>query len=133
MQQVRRLGLEEMVSLPGEVTRDDVRRLLQTSDVYVSASTSDGASSSLFEAMACGLLPVVSSIPANRGWVVDGSTGLLFDPDDVASLADALTSALQNPGLRQGARDPNRNRIVHDGDLAANMRRMDQLLTGAES
>lgn len=132
-EQVRSLGLEDAVELTGQVTREEVRELLQGSDVYVSASTSDGTSSSLLEAMACGLFPVVSSIAANRSWVDDGTTGLLFDPGDVASLADALVTALRDEGLRQGARLANRNRIVQDGNLATNMRRMDQLLRATAS
>jgi glycosyltransferase involved in cell wall biosynthesis len=129
--QVKMLGLEPQVSLPGQLPLDGVRRALQESDVYVSASSRDGASSSLLEAMACGLFPVVSAIPANRAWVEDGATGLLFEPGDADGLAKALRRAILDADLRAAARERNRVRVVQDGNLAVNLGRMESLLEEA--
>ena len=132
-EQVRALGLEDQVSLPGQLASGDVRRALQASDIYISASSRDGASSSLLEAMACGLFPVVSAIPANRSWVEDGTTGLLFEPGDCHGLAAAMRRAILDPELRASARDCNRARVVRDGNLAVNLNRMYDLLEEAVS
>src|SRR5262245_42079246 len=85
--QIHALDLDRTVELRGRVPAAEVKRALQESDIYVSASSRDGASSSLLEAMACGLFPVVSSIAANREWIEDGETGLLFEAGDAAELA----------------------------------------------
>jgi L-malate glycosyltransferase len=127
--QVESLGLEDTVAVVGELPRERLREVLREAHVYVSASTSDGTSSSLLEAMACGLFPVVTSIPANQDWVADGETGILFAAGDASSLAGALAQALADERLREGAREANRTRIVQDGNLEANMRRMEHLLT----
>ena len=67
------LNIEDNVVFPGYLAPDELVRYLNISDIYVSTSLSDGASNSLMEAMATGLAPVVSDIPANRTFVVDGT------------------------------------------------------------
>jgi glycosyltransferase involved in cell wall biosynthesis len=126
---VARLGLEAQVGLPGQLPSRQVLDTLQTSDIYVSASSSDGASSSLLEALACGLFPIVSAIPANTAWLEDGVTALFFDVGDERGLADALRRALSDEALRASARALNRARVADEGNIATNMGRMESLLT----
>jgi glycosyltransferase involved in cell wall biosynthesis len=126
--QVRTLGLEELVALPGRVSLDEVRSTLRQSLIYVSASARDGASSSLLEAMSCGIFPVVSAIPANTAWVDDGATALLFEPGDSRGLAEAIRRAHADDGLRARAAPLNRARVLAEGDIAVNMARMERLL-----
>lgn len=128
---VLRLGLDDLVALPGRVPPEEVRRALQAADIYVSASRSDGASSSLLEAMACGLFPVVSDIPGNRDWIDDGETGLLFPAGNVRALAAALGRAAADETLRASARSRNRARVVTDGNIATNMAKMEEVLVRA--
>ncbi len=67
----------------------------------------DGFPLSPLEAMACGLVPVTTNIPAVRTYVRDGENGLLVEPDDPAALSNALESLVDDPvrwrALRQGA------------------------------
>lgn len=129
--QVRQLGLEDCTVLPGPQELVEIKRALQSSDVYVSASRSDGASSSLLEAMACGVFPVVSAIPANRAWVEHGVTGLLFEPGDARGLAAAIHRAVQDGNLRSAAQARNRALVQREGNLAHNLARMEILLERA--
>ena len=84
-------GLIDSVHFTGPVRREEIPPLLADSGTYVSASHADGTSSSLLEAMAGGLLPVVTRIPANTPWIDDGRTGLLFDAGRPEQLAAALS------------------------------------------
>ncbi len=122
-EQARRLGLEQ-VEFTGQVSPERMIEILKGVDVYVSASLSDGTSSSLLEAMAAGLFPVVSRIRGNRDWVRDGETGIFFDPCDVTGLAGALTRALGDPALRARAALENRALVVRLASREANMKRM---------
>src|SRR5262249_2356265 len=108
-----------------------IRDLLQTADVYVSASTSDGTSSSLLEAMASGAFPVLTHIAANVPWVVPGKTGLLFEPADPSSLAVALKRALSDDRMRREAVAPNRTLVEQEGNQRTNVERMLGLLDQA--
>jgi len=129
--QTAALGLTGSVIFAGEVAHDRLRSLLQTARIYVSASWSDGTSSSLLEAMACGLFPVLSRIRANERWIRDGETGLFFDPGDPTSLSRALRRAIEDRALRDAAAAVNRALVEKEGDLSANMDRLEELLRRA--
>jgi len=77
----------------GKLNVDELIVQLQSADIYVSASLSDGSSISLLEAMACGLAPIVSDIPGNREWVTESDNGWLFPPTDIKHLADVMAQA----------------------------------------
>jgi glycosyltransferase involved in cell wall biosynthesis len=84
----------------GRVERPSVLRLLQVSDIYVSTSLSDGTSSSLLEAMTLGVPVIVTDLPANREWVVHGSSGMLFPPGDSVALSKTITDLAGNEASR---------------------------------
>jgi glycosyltransferase involved in cell wall biosynthesis len=121
----RRLGIADRVSFPGYFAPAGVASYLRGADVYVSASESDGASSSLFEAMACGALPVVSDIPANRDWIDPGVNGYLAAVGDAEAFARAICNALDSNDLRQRAADYNSGLVAEKLTRAKNQ----QLLT----
>lgn len=90
----RELGLKKQVTFTGWASPEQLARQLRAHRVYVSASRADGASGSLFEALACGAYPVVSDIPANREWIRNGENGRLFPLDNPEALAGAILGAL---------------------------------------
>jgi glycosyltransferase involved in cell wall biosynthesis len=51
--------------------------------------------------MACELSTIVTDIPANKYWIIDGENGLLFKPFDYEVLAKKLIFLLQNKQLQQ--------------------------------
>jgi glycosyltransferase involved in cell wall biosynthesis len=72
------------------VSQADLPRYYRSSDLYVSASLSDGTSISLLEALACGRPVLVSDIPCNREWITPGEQGWLFPSGDVESFAQIV-------------------------------------------
>jgi glycosyltransferase involved in cell wall biosynthesis len=100
---VRRSGLEDQITFTGGLERPLVAHYLKKSDIFVSLSRSDGLSTSLVEALACGLFPVVSDIPSNREVVEHGRNGLLVDGDNPDDIAAALVTAASNRDLREQA------------------------------
>ncbi len=87
--------LLDRVSFPGRVGQADLPSFYQASDLYISASHSDGSSVSLMEALACGLPALVSDIPGNREWITPGGEGWLFPDGDDCALADCILEALR--------------------------------------
>ena len=55
----------------------------------------------IVEAMACGIPVVASRVGGIPEVVIDGTTGLLFEVDDVNQLADRITTILRDSALRQ--------------------------------
>ena len=86
-------GVLERVHFPGQVSQADLPRYYRASDLYVSASHSDGTSISLLEALACGCPALLSDIPGNREWIEPGVQGWLFPSGDADSLAEFILQA----------------------------------------
>ena len=68
----------------------DVHRYLQASDFYILASSAEGMPNALLEAMAVGLVPIVSRTSGTEDLVEDGVNGCLFELGDAASLEAAV-------------------------------------------
>lgn len=81
----------------GRVSEAELAAWLRRSDVYVSASETDGSSVTLLQAMACGSPVLVSDIPGNREWLRDGANGRLFPLGDIDALTLAVGEVLASP------------------------------------
>ncbi len=103
----REMKLFPWVRFLGRIPHGEMPALLNSSHIYVSTSPADGASVSLLEAMACGLFPIVTDIPANREWIKDGENGFLVPTDDEVTLADRVCTAVRDEDLRKKARQAN--------------------------
>jgi glycosyltransferase involved in cell wall biosynthesis len=99
----------ERVMYPGHASYDDLPRYYSMTDLYLSASHSDGTSISLLEAMACGRPALVSDIPGNQEWVQEGVNGWLFPDGDADALERAILRAVDQrqrlPQMGQAARE----------------------------
>jgi glycosyltransferase involved in cell wall biosynthesis len=81
--------------------------LLSQADIYVSTSLHDGTSVSLLEAMGSGAFPVVTDIPANREWIINGENGFLVSEDEEESLAIKIIDAIRKRELLEKSRTRN--------------------------
>jgi glycosyltransferase involved in cell wall biosynthesis len=115
------LGVGGEVSFEGRVPRDRLPALLRSAHLYVSAVPSDGTSSSLLEAMAAGLLPVVADNASNRHWIRDGEGGRLVPAFDADAYAEAILGVWASPELRLRARAINRALIEARASWRRNM------------
>jgi glycosyltransferase involved in cell wall biosynthesis len=91
-------GLRDRAHFAGYLEREHLPDYYRASDLYVSASYSDGSSVSLLEAMGCGLPVLVSDIPGNCEWVEDGQNGWRFKTGDVESLVEGIRRSLELKG-----------------------------------
>jgi len=101
--------LKNHIKLVGKVANSDLPKYLSGSDIYVSASFSDGTSVSLLEAMACRLPVIVSDIPANREWISNGDNGFLFERGNSEDLLDKMVELINNPELIKIQSENNHN------------------------
>ncbi len=94
--QVTSLGLRN-VTFTGAVPPERMPTLYAGADVYVNASLIDNMPLSLLEAYASGL-PVVTSDAGGIPWIaVDQETALVVAAGDVAALASAMLSVVEQP------------------------------------
>lgn len=93
---VERLGVEDAVSIRPGVAPAEVPGLLAQVDALVNATAAGSADKVVFEAMACGRPPLVSS-PAFHDLVGSGPVPLSFRAGDPADLADRITQLANTP------------------------------------
>ncbi len=97
-QQLRELGMEEVVFFPGFVDEADLPAFYHLAELFVYPSLYEGFGLPPLEAMACGT-PVICSSSSSLPEVV-GSAGLLIDPTDTAGLSEAMRRVLSDGTLR---------------------------------
>ncbi|POZ61362.1 glycosyltransferase family 4 protein [Chromobacterium alticapitis] len=85
------LGLTR-IDFAGFVDSATLGKLYADSRVFVSVPRSDATSISLLEAMGHGCLPLLSNLPANGEWVIDGLNGAIAE--DVGRLGPELMRAM---------------------------------------
>jgi len=123
---VKEMSLEKHFIFLGQQPRENVIKYLMASDVYVSTSLSDGTSASLLEAMSCKIMPVVTSIPGNKEWIIDGENGLLFPPMDFELLADAVIKALTSKDYRDKIAEKAYSVVVSRADWTKNSEHLEK-------
>lgn len=104
--QVSRLGLEDVVVMPGAVSPARVSELYSLVDVlayprYSTRLTELVTPLKPLEAMAMSKAVVASDVGGHRELIRDKETGLLFKAGESASLADSLRQVLDNDDLRR--------------------------------
>jgi glycosyltransferase involved in cell wall biosynthesis len=80
------------VHLRGALPRDALPSLYRSADLFVLGSHREGSSFALIEALAFGVAPIVTDIPAFAALTGRGRVGALYTPEDSVSLARALAS-----------------------------------------
>ena len=89
-------GVLDRAHFGGQIGQSDLPRWYHMADIYISPSHVDGSSVSLMEALACGLPGLVSDIPGNQEWIVEGENGWLFRDGDADDLAEKIMYAIKN-------------------------------------
>ena len=79
----------------------ELRALFGAADVFVLPTVGDTMGLAIVEAMAAGLPVVSTRIGALSEVVLEGTTGFLVQPGDVAALAEALKRLAARPELRR--------------------------------
>jgi glycosyltransferase involved in cell wall biosynthesis len=80
--------LSGAVTLAGRVAHDDMPNYYGAADIFVSGSHSEGSGYALIEALAAGLTPIVTDIPAFQR--IAGTCGGRWRPGDGAEMARTL-------------------------------------------
>ena len=100
-QQAAELGLADRVRFTGVVPREDVPAHVAAFDIALQPAVTPYASPlKLFEYLALGKAIVAPGMPNIREVLTDGDNALLFDAEDEASFASALSRLSADPSLR---------------------------------
>jgi glycosyltransferase involved in cell wall biosynthesis len=118
-------GLSRVIRTHDPYPKEDMPKWFRAADTYVSCAQSDGTSVSLLEAMATGLTVVVTDIPSNREWVVEGRNGWLAPARSSEVFADRLLRAAHlSPEERRLFSERNQSIVEERADWDRNFPRL---------
>jgi len=126
-------GLEGVVELHGAVPQERLREFLDRADVFVLPCVRardgdmDGIPVSMMEAMAMEIPTVSTRLSGIPELVEDGATGLLAEPGDPESLANALRRLLEDGELRRRLGRNGRRKVEEEFDLEKSCARLAEL------
>ena len=103
--QARLMKIAEMLELDVDFTGrvQDTVSFHRSLDIFVLASSREGLSVSLQEAMACGAVPVAVDAHGCREIIKDQINGYLFDPSNRVVLAERILEAVNNKEIAKKA------------------------------
>ena len=112
-------GREDLVEL--RPFAPDALPVLQALDVYILPSRIEGIPLAVMEAMACGALPVATTVGGVPELVTHGRTGYLASPNDPGSIANALLAVTWTPKTQWTAMTREARRVVRQRMSAEQM------------
>lgn len=101
-ERIKGYKLEDRVTMIGHVPHDTVLpAYYRSSDLFIIASRYEPFGLTTMEAMACGNVPIVSSVAGSREIIVDGLNGFIVDTHDRRALAKTIEKVLTDTALRK--------------------------------
>ena len=89
--------LSRAVQLLGTVPHAELETVFNSADYFVLGSRYEGSGFALAEALACGVVPIVTDIPSFRMMTGDGSCGALWTPGNPRALAAVFDKTFEQP------------------------------------
>jgi glycosyltransferase involved in cell wall biosynthesis len=126
VQWIRELGIGHAVELLPPLSHFEMAEVFRRAQVVASPSIHDGTPNTLLEGIACGCFPVAGDLESIREWLMPGENGLLFDPTNSQSIAEAVLAAIENKNLRLTAAGLNQNMIAARAEYEQNMWRAEK-------
>jgi colanic acid/amylovoran biosynthesis glycosyltransferase len=111
------LGLQDHVHLSGKLAQEQIKEKLQSADVFLLSSLSEGISNAVLEAMSCGIPVVTTDCGGMREAITDGLEGLVVPLRNPGAITSALQFLWQNKKLREQMGMTGRKRIERDFNI----------------
>ncbi len=99
------VAVSDQILLPGEQEPEQWARYLVVADIFIQAGGAKNMASALPQAMAMGLPSIAVSAGAAADIVIEGETGLFYQPRNPASIALAVEKYARDRDLYQRIRD----------------------------
>lgn len=97
------MKIQNSIILVGKVEHNDLIQWYSSADFIISSSVYEGSGTAICEAMSCGCIPILPSIPSFRMMTENGECGLLFTSQSSEDLFNTLVKSvmLNLPSERQ--------------------------------
>ena len=122
---IRRLGLEDHVTLVGALDRLGVIRELQAADLFVLPSLAEATPVALMEAQSIGLPVIATRVGAVDEVVAEDVSGRIVEPGDSGALASAIESLATEPGCWESMGRAGREHVLRNFDIEVLVSRLE--------
>ena len=127
-QQVKDLGLDDMITVRGTVRREEMKENIYPNvDIFLIPSHGEGFPNSMLEAMAAGLPVIGSYAGAIPEVIIPPKNGFLIEASDAPLLVEKLNQLVQNPSLREEQGKYNHKLCETTYEIKNLFRRFDQV------
>jgi glycosyltransferase involved in cell wall biosynthesis len=99
--QVTKLRLEDRVIFKGYVDHRELPKYLQSSDIFIRPSRSEGLGNSFLEAMAAGIPVIATKVGGIPDFLIEGETGLYCEVNNPRSIAQKVEKLIKDAESRE--------------------------------
>lgn len=122
-------NLSENIEFMGFIPSDRIPDVWNKGKIYIITSENEGGPLTLFEAMACGVVPVATRVGNAPDLIRHGINGYLVgDPDDISEYTGYLLELLNNQG-KLGRMSCEAEKIRENYDLSRSMEKWRTILS----
>ncbi len=124
------LNLTHKVKFLGKKDNKDVRKLMQSAEIFVlpcridEEGDRDGIPVALMESMSCGVCSISGDLPAIRELITNGENGLLVEVDNTDALAKVIEHVVSDSDARHQLGQQGRKRILEEFSTTINAERL---------
>lgn len=98
---IKEKGVNNYVHIVGAVDSNKMPEMLNSADIYISTSISDGTPVSMLEAMSCALPCIMTDVGGIHEWIKHGETGILVPPKCPSNIAESILSLASDRKKRE--------------------------------
>jgi len=120
----QQFGVLDRVRFFGFIPFEELPLYYNLADIFVSVPSSDSVPVTLQEAMACGVPPIVSDLPAVKEFVQDGVNGYVIPIRDADTLAKAIIETLESKNMSKKFINHNLELVKGKSNFYKNMEEM---------
>ena len=94
LQLAQDFGISNQINFVGAVSHEDVNKWLNAADFFIMPSLNEGVPTAMFEALACGLPVIASSVGGIPEIINNEKYGLLFKPQSSSEIEKSIKKAI---------------------------------------
>lgn len=98
-ERIQEENLQDHMVFMGRIERENIPDFWKKQDIMISCSQWEGHSISQAEAMAEGVVPVITDVSGARDDVTDGYNGYVVDIGDIETMAEKISYLYHNPSV----------------------------------